>query len=463
MKTYKKFSVLLSLLLTAVLLTGQAAAVSSSTQTEDAKDLTAKTEFLSSASGFSAGKLKDGSVYTRWKFSGPAELALSCAEEIGGIYIIWNTPPAVWNLVAAGSTKQYGTHGFLHEYIKLDMPVQSMALQFDAESQTICDIYVFSEGNLPDWVEVWNPPYENADMLLIPTHADDEHLFFGGTMPYYAGELKRKVQVAYLTNHWGEWYRPHELLKGLWKVGVTAYPVISEFPDYYSKSLNHAKTLYDEEKILAFQVSLLRRFRPEVVIAHDFNGEYGHGVHMLNAHALAEALTISADPSRYPESVEQYGVWDVPKAYFHLYEENEIVMEWGELALSAFGGKSALELAEEGFAKHTSQQKYFKVRANGKNDCRKFGLYRSLVGEDQKKNDFFENIDWNVWDPVSSQPAASSEALDVSVPAPAISSQPSNAKPAGNWIWLIGLGIVLALLLSIGIIFVIVRGRRKNK
>ena len=40
--------------------------------------------------------------------------------------------------------------------------------------------------------------YEDADMLLLPTHADDEHLWFGGTMPYYAGELGYKVQVGLL-------------------------------------------------------------------------------------------------------------------------------------------------------------------------------------------------------------------------------------------------------------------------
>ena len=454
---------MLCTLVIAFLTIGQAAAVPGTSQMEEAKDLTSKTEFVSSASGFSAAKIKDGSVYTRWKFSGPVEVTLSSAEEICGIYIIWNTPPAAWRLVSDSSSKQYGAYGFLHEYARPDTPSQTLTLQLDGEDQVICDIYVFSEGSLPDWVEVWNPPYDNADMLLIPTHADDEHLFFGGTMPYYAGELKRKVQVAYLTNHWGEWYRPHELLKGLWKVGITAYPVISEFPDYYSKSLEHAKTLYDEEKILAFQVSLLRRFRPEVVIAHDFDGEYGHGVHMLNAHTLAKALTISADPDSFPDSAAQYGVWDVPKAYFHLYEENAVIMEWDKLTLSAFEGKTALEMAKEGFAKHTSQQKYFKVRADGKNDCRKFGLYRSLVGEDQKKNDFFENIDWNVWDPVSSQSEVSSEPPVSSEPVSA-SSQPSDAKADNNLIWIVGLGILFAILLAASIVFAVIDSRkRKNK
>ena len=184
---------------------------------------------------------------------------------------------------------------------------------------------------------------------------------------------------------------------------------------------------------------------------------------MLNAHTLAKALTISADPDSFPDSAAQYGVWDVPKAYFHLYEENAVIMEWDKLTLSAFEGKTALEMAKEGFAKHTSQQKYFKVRADGKNDCRKFGLYRSLVGEDQKKNDFFENIDWNVWDPVSSQSEVSSEPPVSSEPVSA-SSQPSDAKADNNLIWIVGLGILFAILLAASIVFAVIDSRkRKNK
>ena len=101
-------------------------------------------------------------------------------------------------------------------------------------------------------------------------------------MPTYAGERGYKVQVAYLTNHWAEPYRPHELLNGLWTVGIRAYPVIGEFIDYYSDNLEHAKGLYDRDRVIEHQVEMIRRFRPEVIIGHDIDGEYGHGVHMLN-------------------------------------------------------------------------------------------------------------------------------------------------------------------------------------
>lgn len=39
-------------------------------------------------------------------------------------------------------------------------------------------------------------------------------------MPYYAGELGKKVQVVYFTNHWAGTLPSPELLDGLWTVGI---------------------------------------------------------------------------------------------------------------------------------------------------------------------------------------------------------------------------------------------------
>ena len=233
-----------------------------------------------------------------------------------------------------------------------------------------------------------------ADLLVLPTHADDEHLWFGGALPWYAGEKGYAVQVAYMTNHWGEPYRPHELLNGLWTVGVRNYPIISDFPDLYAskESLESARQVYDEEAVTAWQVEQLRRFKPSVVLGHDVDGEYGHGAHMLNAATLLAALECSGDAASYPESAETYGVWQVPKCYLHLWPENTIQMEWGEMPMAAFDGRTALELAAEGFACHVSQTQWFEVKAGGSNDCRKFGLAYTNVGPDEAKNDFFEHI-----------------------------------------------------------------------
>ena len=160
-----------------------------------------------------------------------ADKAASCGDssvQIAGLYLIWDRPPGPWQLLCRRDDQEFivngGENDYLHEYVELPRGAQEVLLQSPGEGTTLCELHVFAldgnPGQLPAWVQLWQPPWEEADLLLLPTHADDEHLFFGGTMPYYAGELGMRVQVAYLTHHWAEPYRPHELLNGLWTVGL---------------------------------------------------------------------------------------------------------------------------------------------------------------------------------------------------------------------------------------------------
>lgn len=232
---------------------------------------------LTAENGTPVWQLSDQNRSTKLDWSG-GTLTVESTEPITGLYLIWDRPPESWTGTAGSQTLSGGEYGFLHEYLPLESPVTRAELTLP-EGSRCCDVYAFGAGELPDWVQQWQPPLADADLLVLPTHADDEHLFFGGTMPYYAGELGKKVQVVYFTNHWAEPYRPHELLDGLWTVGIRNYPVMSSFVDQYADSLDYARTLYDEEEAVAWQVQQLRRFKPEVVVGHDVNGEYGHGVH----------------------------------------------------------------------------------------------------------------------------------------------------------------------------------------
>ncbi len=371
----------------------------------EAADLTDAAVYTLS-DGQKASKLKDRNYNTSLTFSQGATITIESETELYGIYIIWNRIPGMWKLSGGERSFTCGQHDFLHEYVDLSSllsaPARSVTISLPRDEMTISDIYVFAEGELPDWVQVWNPPCEKADILLFSTHSDDEHLFFAGILPYYAGELGRNVQVVYFTHHWNTYDRPHEQLNGLWTVGVTSYPVISPFLDQFSKELEHARGLYEEQEMLAFQVEMLRRFQPLVVIGHDIDGEYGHGVHMLNTFLLQKAVTLSGDKEQFAESAERYGVWDVPKTYLHLWKENPIVMDW-DVPLDRFGGKTAYQMSCEGFACHVSQQFSNFVnwlRGPGiekasdikQYSCCEFGLYRTTVGLDTGKNDFLEHV-----------------------------------------------------------------------
>jgi len=169
--------------------------------------------------------------------------------------------------------------------------------------------------------------------------------------------------------------------------------MISDFEDYFASDINQAKKIYNEEELIKYTVMLLRRFKPDVLIGHDPRGEYGHGVHSLCSNCLQKAIPLSKDPTKYRESAESFGVWNIKKCYLHLYEKNRIIMDWS-VPLKAFGGKTGFQMAKEGYKCHSSQaNKWFYVQGKGdKYDSRSFGLYYTTVGKDVLKNDFFEHI-----------------------------------------------------------------------
>ena len=394
-----------SLIFLAVLLPLGTTAAASST------DITKRCTLSVSTNQNMQANLTDGNTGSKntWKGGKGSSIRIESPEAIGGVYILWQYIPKNWSMysVQGGNREVRFTGGsdmgasFLHDYYPIYTDNEtSIELCFDSGAQ-IAELYVMGKGTLPSWVQQWQPMLEKADMLVMSTHADDELLWFGGTMPVYAGEYGKKVQVSYLTNHGPG--RTHELLNGLWTVGVRNYPFIAPYPDHYAGNLEKAKSLYDEEDILRHQVELLRRFKPDVIVAQDINGEYGHGVHRLNTETLIKALDIVNDASRYPESAQKYGTWQVKKCYLHLYKENRLTMDWSQ-PLKNFGGKTALDVAKDGFACHISQQKpKWKVRDYDEYDCRKFGLFYTTVGLDVVKNDFFENVapcvTWAALDP----------------------------------------------------------------
>ena len=385
--------------------------------------------------GMSMASVTDGKQWTYYVASPSGDHIEFLADvPVKQLYFMFETP-CQWTLsLPDGSVRQGGEQGFIHEYLSLDNEVTGFAMDIPGGSK-LTNVYAFTEGNLPEWVQVWQPPVQKADLMVMPTHADDEHLWFGGALPYYAGELGYDVQVVYMTNHYKESRRCHEQLDGLWAVGVRNYPIISEkFYDSHASKTSYysAAECFGHDRVLEFQVEMLRRFAPKVIIAHDIKGEYGHGAHILNATTLLEALEIYEDPSVYPESAEKYGITKVQKCYLHLWKENQIVVEWSDKKLERFGGKTAYDMAVIGFQCHKSQQNFnYKVKESDRYDCRLFGLAYTTVGNDTPGlNDMFEHVDMS--DREAEKNAGKENAVETKPTEEAVSatdSQPGEKTP----------------------------------
>lgn len=386
----------------------------------------AYTEVKAEAEGFQNEKhLFDDNTNTYTKTLSDNQITLSYEEGIRAVYIKFDRVPAKWTLINNDTTETItcGKNGFLHEFVDVkanwETLPEEITLSFE-EDTVIADVYGFTDGEIPSWVQIWEPPCEAADLLLVSSHSDDEQLFFLGMLPYYAGERGMKVQVAYVIQHFEvngvqNHQRPHEQLDGLWTVGVKNYPVMSDFPDLYAQSKNRNEAFTQAEKVfesagvtyddfIAYLTECIRRFKPAVVVSHDLDGEYGHGTHVLAASALTEAIESAKDENKYVDSAKEYGTWEIQKLYLHLYEENKIEMNY-DVPLDYFDGKTAYEVSCEGFACHKSQHwTWFYKWIYGSEDnpytkatqiktyspC-KFGLYYTTVGVDVNGGDFFEN------------------------------------------------------------------------
>ena len=360
------------------------------------------TPYFSSTDGSGCSDISDGDYFTTEYFDPGTEITLSSDSPMDSLYIVWENIPGEWTLKTGGGSYTYGKEGYLHEYVKLPEAALSVTISVERERLTIADVYAFSQGSLPDFVQTWEEPYEEADILLISTHADDEVLFFGGIIPNMVDQGDLRIQVAYFSDLFQtEPYRNHEILNGLWHMGVDHYPQLGEFYDYYSESYAEAVDQFNYDDSLEYIVRTIRRFKPQVLIGQDpENGEYGHGGHMWCARIIEDAVEVSADPEVCPESAALYGVWNVPKTYFHLYPENTIELN-ARIPLASFGGKTELEVAKEAYLEHQSQQWCWFYVSDGYDEegnpdgyeysCTRYGLYRSLVGMDTG-SDLMENL-----------------------------------------------------------------------
>ena len=370
----------------------------------EANDITEDCKFKVCSSGRKYTLMTDKKYTSYWesnKIKTPW-IAIPAPEgkPIAGLYVCFGNMPESWEIQTSDDGKDWftavpGDTRFLHAYVALPQPAQHVRLAVTSEKKTalrINDLFVLSEGDLPDWVQVWQPTEEKADILFLSTHPDDELIFFGGAIPTYAVEQQRKVVVAYFTR--SNTTRSSELLNGLWHMGVRTYPVIGNFKDSYAKNLKAAyKTAGGKGKVNEWIVGLYRQYKPEVVVTQDTNGEYGHKQHMMIADAAQNCIALAANEDEFTASTIAYGTWQVKKLYLHLYPENQITFDW-TVPLKSMNGATGIELAEEAYTLHKTQASSgMSVTETGtKYDNRVFGLAFTTVGEDVRKDDFLENI-----------------------------------------------------------------------
>jgi len=166
----------------------------------------------------------------------------------------------------------------------------------------------------------------------------------------------------------------------------------------YSKNPEETFTIWNKDSILSDVILAIRKFRPDVIICRfPTTGEGGHGHHTASAILAVEAFEKAADPTQFPNQLDQTTVWQAKRIFWNTFNfggknttaADQLTIDVG--AYSPLLGKSFGEIAAESRSMHKSQG-FGSARQRGSN----IEYFKFLAGENAEK-DVFEGIDhsWN--------------------------------------------------------------------
>ena len=332
--------------------------------------------------------------------NGIINIIIPKSKEIDGIYLKFFSPNNNYSIISYSKNGKklnyYNISGsnIIHKYFKLSEESKKIIINLYSDNPKyigICSLRIYEKDKVGVSVEQWKSQ-EKCDLMLISAHRDDEILFFGGTIPFYSFVKKKKVCTIFMSGN--DIIRIREALSSQWSMGIKNYPIFMEFPGGFHDGINGTiKDFGGEEKVLGKIVEIIRNYKPDVIVSHDINGEYGHPTHKTVPFLVQKAIKLASDKNKFFDSYKKYGVFDVKKIYLHLYKENKIIMNWN--MRSAFlDYKTPFEVASVGYDKYNSQHKKwgmsFKRVIKYPNNI--YGLIHTTVGKDIKKDDFFENV-----------------------------------------------------------------------
>ena len=432
-----------------------------------------------------ADRLRDDDLDTALRIGKGKTLTISWKDDVpvASVFISFYYAPVDYTVMqydGSGTLLSEANGILLYNNLIETLPeTRKVAIRADADNCALCSLYAYGEGTVRDY-HPFNPTVEKADYLTFAMHPDDEVLFLGAIYPIYeAGRGLSGLSVIMSTKlpEKIQRERRQEDMNGAWALGMKTQPVFGGFPDipqdYYSK-FKHTFTVDD---VMRYVVTMIRLYRPEVVITQDVNGEYGHWQHKVLSEGVQAAVTAAADPGYQPKGYPTYEAWEVKKLYVHLYNRNKLTLDVNT-PIEALNGQTAFETATAAYQYHATQiKKNNHTVSTTQYSIAEFGLAYTVVGEDTAGvNDMFEHID-----PMSlsvkptpeptEEPTHDPTAAPVQTDTPESTAEPVTPQPTQAPVatateplfesWMIWLGGgLLALLVVLLVALLIVRRRR---
>src|SRR5450432_4046251 len=131
----------------------------------------------------------------------------------------------------------------------------------------------------------------------------------------------------------------------------------------FSKTTAESLKFWDQQKMLADVVWIIRKFQPDIIITRfPEDKRAGHGQHSASSVLAHLAYSAAADPKQFPEQFTfGVGPWQARRLFFNAYrfgnfstvKEDQLKIEVG--GYNALLGKSYGELAADSRSQHKSQ------------------------------------------------------------------------------------------------------------
>lgn len=168
-----------------------------------------------------------------------------------------------------------------------------------------------------------------GSVLYVAAHPDDENTRLLG---YLAKE--KNLRTGYLSLTRGDGgqnligkeqgealglIRTQELLAARRTDGAEQF--FTRANDFgFSKNPEETFTIWEKEQILSDVVLAIRRFKPDVIICRfPTTGEGGHGHHTASAILALEAFDLAADPTKFPEQLNETQVWQAKRILWNTF------------------------------------------------------------------------------------------------------------------------------------------------
>lgn len=211
----------------------------------------------------------------------------------------------------------------------------------------------------------------NASVLYIAAHPDDENTRL---LAYLAKEAN--VRTGYLSLTRGDGgqnligneqaellglIRTQELLAARRVDGAEQF--FTRANDFgFSKTSDESFKIWGKEQILADVVWVIRKFRPNVIIARfPEDARAGHGHHAGSGILAREGFIAAADPKRFPEQLKYVKVWQAKRLVWNTFNfggNNTTSPDQLKLDVGLYNpllGKSYGEIAAISRTNHKSQ------------------------------------------------------------------------------------------------------------